>query len=67
MFNINDIVMIKQNKYMTNNHVGYTGIITCISNRIIRTYLVTFKNNETELYCSDDLVNVSTYKHNEVN
>lgn len=59
--------MIKQNKYMTNNHVGYTGIITCISNRIIRTYLVTFKNNETELYCSDDLVNVSTYKHNEVN
>lgn len=65
MFNINDAVMIKQDRYMLNGHVGYTGVITCVMNRI-EAYIVTFENNEEELYYKNDLVNVSEYEHNEV-
>lgn len=66
MLNLNDVVMIKQNKYMLNNHVGYTGIITCIADGTNRIYLVTFEDNEKELYLADDLIDVSIYEHNEV-
>ena len=65
MLNLNDAAMIKQNKYMLNGHVGYTGVITCIMNET-ESYIVTFENNERELYYKNDLVNVSEYEHNEV-
>ena len=59
MFNINDIVMIKENNHFISRYVGWTGIITTALNQ---SYTVTFENNDTWMFFDDDLIDVSAYE-----